>query len=490
MKLLSAQQIRELDLATIKSEPITSVNLMERAAESCTKWILENTVERSFFIICGTGNNGGDGLAIARQLSNAGKRCTVMVVGNIKSGTPDFRTNLERLKLAPVEQILIAEGFAELPETEQDTVVIDALLGSGINRPAEGQIAGIIDRINALPNVKVSIDMPSGMAPDFDMKQGQSIVSADYTLTFHLPKTSFLFAESGKKTGLVVIMDIGLNRIEHDKMQSDWELIDANMVNRLLKKRRTFDHKGSNGSLAIIAGSEKMPGAAGLCALGALYSGVGLIHVFNPFDCGLPMEAIHHREAFGNEDTICSALAIGPGIGQADSVKSILEKTLKENKLPSVYDADALNMIASEGWIDRLKPGSVLTPHPKEFDRLFGPSGNDLDRIERLQKAAADTKCIILLKGAYTRIAMPDGQLFFNGTGNPGMAKGGSGDVLTGLIGGLLAQGILPSHSCLASVYLHGLAGDCLLKKVGFEGVTASQLAAEIPTAFKIVRGM
>lgn len=490
MKLLSAQQIRELDLATIKSEPVSSINLMERAAESCTKWILENTVDRAFFIICGTGNNGGDGLAIARQLCNAGKNCTVMVVGNIKNGTPDFRTNFERLKLASIQQIILSEGQPQLPAIEQETVLVDALIGSGLTGPAEGYKAQLIDQINSLANVKVSIDIPSGMAPDFSSEQGQSSITADYTLTFHLPKTSFLFAESGKKTGLVVMMDIGLSRSAHEKMHSDWELIDANMVNRMLKKRRTFDHKGANGSLAIIAGNEKMPGAAGLCALGALYSGVGLIHVFNQFDCDLPLEVIRHREEFRIEDYQCTSLAVGPGIGQSVTSKARLENQMAKTNLPTVYDADALNIIAAEGWLNRLKPNSVLTPHPKEFDRLFGPSNNDLERIKVLQKAASDTQCTILLKGAYSRIALPDGRLFFNGTGNPGMGKGGSGDVLTGLIGGLMAQGIIPEQACLSGVYLHGLAGDCLLKKVGFEGVIASKLAGEIPTAFRIVRSL
>jgi len=490
MKLLNSQQIRELDTATMARASIKSIDLMERAARECTTWILKNLKGEKFLIVCGTGNNGGDGMAIARQLAEAGKDCRVQVLDRLREGTPDFRTNFERLKLAPVNSFSIIETTEDFPTPDEDTVIIDALFGTGISRPVDGLAAAVIHRINKLPNFIVSIDLPSGLPADFDAKWEGPNVLADCTLTFHLPKTSFLFEKTGNSTGRTVVLEIGLSRGVHEGMNSDWILTDAGSVCHLLLRERPFAHKGSAGSAALVVGSTQMPGAGVLASLGALYSGVGLVHVFGDYRVHFPPEIIHHSEAFNpQEQPKCTALCVGPGITTTPESVYKLDQLLDQKALPLVLDADALNILGEQNWLHRLPAMSVLTPHPGEFDRLFGPSQNDVDRLQLLRKNATETGCIILLKGAYTRIATPDGRLWFNGSGNAGMAKGGMGDVLSGLITGLIARGLSPLDAALAGTFIHGLAGDLVREKSGPEGVTAGALAAALSDAFELTRG-
>jgi ADP-dependent NAD(P)H-hydrate dehydratase / NAD(P)H-hydrate epimerase len=488
MKLLSAAQIRELDLATMRNEPISSIDLMERAATKCTEWILENSQNREFIVISGTGNNGGDGLAIARLLTKSGCRCRVVIAGTPKLGSPDFRTNFERLKLSKGLDLTLLDGMAILPEINEEEVVIDALFGTGLNRPAEGWLADLIEKINRLPNHIISIDIPSGMGADYDSVINGPCVHADYTLTFHIPKTSFLFAESGIRTGLVVTLDIGLDRKAHGMMSGEFELADARMINLMMPRVRTFDHKGRNGNALIVAGSAEMPGAGVLASMGALYGGAGIVRIHGTESDMLPPEVIrsesHFTETQLNEDR--AVAIIGPGLGE--NATKAADKLLKICPLLSVWDADALNAIAREKLLEQLPKGAVLTPHPKEFDRLFGLHENARERMKTLREKSRSLGVTIVLKGAYTRVATPDGRLIINPTGNPGMAKGGTGDVLTGLIGALMARGLKPENAAIVGVYLHGMAGDFAARTFGFEGLTASRLAAEIPAAFKAIR--
>ena len=499
MQIFATEQIRAWDEYTIQHEPISSVNLMERAATACYDWLLQNNYKgRAFAIFCGKGNNGGDGLVIARLLAQTNHAVTVYILEFGHKGTEDFQINLVRLHstAATIRFVSSEEMVHPIPAGE---VIIDALLGSGINRPTDGLTAHLIQHINKSNNEVIAIDIPSGLFVDHSAK-GNIVIKAHHTLSFQCFKPAFLMPENAASIGEVHLLDIGLLHGFLSIQESPFQLIDQAMVKQLLQPRKPFSHKGDYGHAALVAGSYGMMGAAVLCARACLRSGVGKLtcHVpavgYNIMQTAVP-EAMcktgladenaksgHATQEMDKYDTI----GIGPGLGAHASNISLLYSIFEQNRRPMVIDADGLNAIAQEkALLNKIPLGSILTPHPKEFERLFGKTANDYERIQRAQQAATDNNVYILLKGRYTFIASPDGKGYFNSTGNPGMASGGTGDVLTGIITGLLAQKYAPLHAALIGVYLHGLAGDLAAAYASQPSLIASDLVDFLGQAYQ-----
>lgn len=501
MKILSAEEIKQWDQYTIAHEPVASIDLMERAAAECVKWLEENNYTSNHFnIFCGKGNNGGDGLAIARML--AGKDCNVVVsileFGH--KGTEDFQQNLSRLHQLPqveIRFIQIEENFYPL---NKDDIVIDALFGSGLNRGLEGVTAKLVEHINDSGCEVIAIDIPSGLFVDRSSK-GNTIINATHTLSFQVFKPAFLIAENGDLVGEVHILDIGLHPDFYESVKPKYELTDKNIIHSIYRPRKNFAHKGNFGHALMVAGSYGKIGAAVLSAKACLRSGVGLLTCHIP-KCGYDVLQSSVTEAMVMTDFNSSfltkteddlsrydAIGIGPGIGTASETKMLLREIFDAYRHPIILDADALNILASQKDLMKLiPPGSILTPHPKEFERLFGATANDFDKKELTLQKAKELNVIIVLKGHHTLIATPDGKAFFNSTGNAGMATGGSGDVLTGILTGLLAQGYSSIETAILGVYLHGLAGDFAAEKLSMEAMVAGDIIESLGEAFTLIQ--
>lgn len=507
MKIFSAPQIREADAYTIAHEPIEGIDLMERAANQCAAWI-ENRYPggKSFSIFCGMGNNGGDGLAIARLLHMAGHQVSAYIVFYGKDFSADClanKTRLEHLFHFPLHAIHDQEDCpAALPE---DTIIIDALFGTGLTRPLTRLAAEVVEKINALHrnHPVIAIDLPSGMFADSTAK-GSLSVQADLTLSFQFYKLSFLMPENADTAGEVIVLPIGLHADYIRDTATLNELVDEGILKSVYKKRSLFSHKGSYGHALIIAGSYGKMGAAVLSARACLRGGVGLLTCYIPekgiqiMQTAVPEamcvtgDPLSPKESAGWRTSISlekfSAIGIGPGLGTAQEQADILEETLRRFKKPLVIDADALNILAIRPELFALlPPSSILTPHPKEFERLFGKTANDFERLDLLREKAAQYQAFILLKGHYSCIACPDGHCYFNPTGNPGMATGGSGDVLTGLLTGLLAQGYSAREAALLGAYLHGMAGDIAASCHSQEAMVAGDIVENLGNAFKFL---
>jgi NAD(P)H-hydrate epimerase len=497
MKILKADQIRSWDQYTIEHEPIASIDLMERAATKCFEWLDDNGwFVHSFAVFCGKGNNGGDGLAIARMLANRGCKVSVCILEFGHKGTEDFQTNLAKLHLYPSVDIHFIQDENNFHPLSKETVVIDALFGSGLTRPPDGITPSLIDHINNSGCKVIAIDVPSGMSVDQSSK-GNKIIKANYTLSFQCYKLAFLVAESAAFIGEVVILDIGLLSEFLGSLETNFELIDKSIIRTIYKPRNRFAHKGNFGHAMIIAGSYGKIGAAVLSAKACLRSGVGLLTCFIP-KCGYEIlqtavsEAMIMTDAnssiitkIGDDVLKYDSIGIGPGLGTASETRTAFKEFLSIYKKPVVMDADALNGLSMEKKMPSLPPGSILTPHPKEFERLFGESENDFERIERALVNAKLLNCSIVLKGHHTFIATASGKGYFNNTGNAGMATAGSGDVLTGMITSLLAQNYSSEDASILAVYLHGLAGDIAAKEFSKEAMIAGDIIDSIGKAFK-----
>lgn len=500
MKILSAGEIRAWDEFTIQQEPVTPINLMERAASECTAWILRQYPDAiGFSIFCGKGNNGGDGLAIARMLLAKNYPVNIHILEFGHKGTDDFQTNLARLHQLPGVNLHFIQQAEHFPALSKDEVIIDALYGSGLNRGLEGVTANLVEHINASGCEIVSIDIPSGLFADHSSK-GTTVVKANHTLTFQCYKIALLLPENAPYIGKVEILDIELHPHFDASLTTQYELIDEEIIRSVFKPRRAFSHKGNFGHALLLAGSYGKIGAAVLAASSCLRSGVGLLTVHIP-KCGYDILQSTVPEAMVMTDfnssfltktevelTKYDAIGIGPGIGTAAETKTLLLEMLDAYRNPIVVDADALNIIAAQKkMLQQIPAGSILTPHPKEFERLFGETANDLEKIELAIQKSKEFNIIIVLKGHHTLIATPDGKGFFNSTGNAGMASGGSGDVLTGILTGLLAQGYTSREAALLGVYIHGLAGDSAAEILSMESMVASDIISNIGEAFKKV---
>lgn len=497
MKLFTTSQIRGLDQYTIDHEPVASLELMERAADALFESLLGMYPFNStaFCIIAGPGNNGGDALALARKLKEAGYPVHVYLYS---SGNLSADCSSNRIRLLRSHPEIITEHLNDYvaPVIRPDAVVIDGLFGSGLTRPLTGIFAQVVDAINQSPNEVVSIDMPSGLLGDSLHKVGQSTVYANYTLSFQVPKLAFFYPENDEFVGRWSILDIDLHPGGIAGTETPFYYQDAEAVRPLLKKRSHFAHKGSCGHLAILAGSKGMAGASILSARAALRTGVGLLTVHGPegnrcilqtivpeviYDADPHLECISEFYHANKYD----ALAIGPGMGTRTASAEMMRQLLQQSRPPAVFDADALNILSMhDTLLPQVPKGSILTPHPGEFARLFGETRNSMEQLEEARLMAARYEVIIVLKGAHTRIVTPQGKVWFNGSGNPGMATGGTGDVLTGIIGSLLAQTYDPESAARLGVFLHGLAADLALKKQSEESLLASDVIESLGAAF------
>ena len=507
--IVTHNYIRESERVTMESEPISSNDLMERAAATLTDQLMKDVrigdVEQ-VLVFCGPGNNGGDGLVIARLLALCHRPVTVVTATFSGVTTPDFDINLQRIRQMlpnfPNLQCTTFEEYRNNPTRATFVVAIDALFGIGLSRPLTGEYAEAVDFINAQQHYVVAVDVPSGLFIDCHTPTEAHCIRAHRTYSFQWQKWAFLLPENADFVGNVSILDIGLRRVD-DSFGRCGEYLAKEDMARLLIPLKKYAHKGSNGHGLLIAGSQKMPGAAILAATAALRSGIGkvTVHTTANVAAALPValpEAILDIDS--NEECVScchweeipglNALAIGPGIGRAPKTLALLKDLLSEVHTPVVFDADALNLLAdNKTLLAYLPENSILTPHFKEFERLAGASENDFDRIERVKTFAQKHNVIVVLKGANSVIAMPDGKVFVNSTGNPGMATAGSGDVLTGVILTFLAKGYAPQLAAILGTYLHGLAGDCALETESQESLIASDIAKNLGKAMKRIRG-
>jgi ADP-dependent NAD(P)H-hydrate dehydratase / NAD(P)H-hydrate epimerase len=497
MKIFSAAQIKEWDAFTIANESIAAIDLMERAAAKVVGWLLENKYSKKHFhIFCGKGNNGGDGLAIARMLIN--QKCTVTVYilefGNI--GTADFQTNLARLHECSTD-IHFIQSPEFFPVIKDEAVIIDALFGTGLNKPLAGVSAGLVNHINQVKADVIAIDLPSGLAADSSSKNN-AVIRATHTLSFQNYKVAFLLPENENYCGSIHLLNIGLHKKFETEEAAVFELTDLKFIKSIYKPRSRFSHKGNYGHAALLCGSYGMMGAGILSAGACLRSGVGKLTCFIP-KCGYGILQTAVPEAMcrvSGDDYILSAIeikkfdaaGIGPGIGLQLSHATLLKDVFLQINKPILLDADALNIIGDNPSLLALIPAnSILTPHPKEFERLFGTTVNDFERINLALQKSKEFHLYIVIKGHHTFIATPEGKGYFNNTGNAGMATAGSGDVLSGIITGLLAQQYTPLQACLMGVYLHGLAGDFVAAKLSPEAMTAGDIIQYIGEGFKIL---
>lgn len=497
MNILSASQTKAADAYTIEHEPIASIDLMERASIAFVEaFSARINTNNPVTIICGTGNNGGDGLAVARLLTDRGYETSIKIVQPNESGTPDFIININKLDSSLIHWIRSA---ADIPEISSNAVIIDALFGSGLTRPVEGVYAKVIDQVNKSDCIIVSIDVPSGLFMD-QPTTGNTVVRASHTISFQLPKLAFFFPENAVFVGEWSVVDIGLDQEFIAEQTSNYSSAEPGDIKGLMAPRSKFSHKGSFGHGQLIAGSYGKMGAAILASSAFLRSGAGLLTVTSA-KCGvdilqtsIPEAMVIDQEGdfliqdFKVHDNV-TVVGIGPGIGQDKATLRGFKVFLQKNKHNLVLDADAINLLSSNReLLENLPEGTILTPHIKEFDRLAGPSEDNWQRLVKAQNICSERGLIIVLKGAHTAVINANGKISFNTTGNPGMATAGSGDVLLGIITGLRAQGLDAFNSARLGVYLHGLAGDIASKEHSEEALLASDIINSIGKAFLSLR--
>jgi NAD(P)H-hydrate epimerase len=502
MKIFPAEAVQQIDSYTIENEPITSINLMERAALRLKDWFVRHyRVNRRVVVLAGPGNNGGDALALARMLSARQYRVECCLVSTSGKLSGDCELNRERLEQQGKVPICRVKTAGDFPVINREDVVVDGLFGSGLTRVVEGVYKELIEYLNNTEAAVISVDIPSGLFGEDNRENDPlAIVRADYTLTFQFPFLSFFFAENEQYAGRWEVLDIGLHPAVIERVKTPYSTIGRQQVAGLLPERRKFSHKGTFGNALAISGSSGMMGAALLTGQAILRSGAGLVtlHVprsgFRVVQTAFP-EAIVSLDK--NEDHFSmppdlekySAVAVGPGLGNSQESMRGLQMLLENVKVPLVIDADALNLISeNREMIRMIPPGSILTPHPLEFDRLAGRSEDGWSRHEKQVGFSKKNHLLVVLKGAYTGISFPNGAYVFNTTGNPGMATGGSGDVLTGIIVSLLAQGLSPEKAAVTGVYLHGTAGDLASEKYGMESMIAGDIIKCLGSAFTRVK--
>ncbi|UXP32848.1 NAD(P)H-hydrate dehydratase [Reichenbachiella agarivorans] len=498
LKILDAKQIRQADLRTIQSEPIASIDLMERASEAfVTLFVAKYRVDRPVKVFCGTGNNGGDGLAIARMLLAYNYQVEVYIIGDPDQGSPDFAINYRFVQTQLTPRSLT--DSASFPVLESKDLVIDAIFGSGLSRPIIGFYGELIEYINQSDAKEVvAVDIASGLGCSQTFIGG-SVMQVTRTITFQSPKLSQLLPSHATFTGELKIVDIGLDWQFIAGLPSDSYFLTRCFIQSILRTRGKYIHKGEAGRCLIVAGSHGMMGAAVLSAKACMRSGTGLLTMCVP-RCGVDIVQVSVPEVLvitsdGDErmegyvaiDSF-DAIGIGPGIGTDASTAETLLSVLQSSNQPMVLDADALNILSQNpSWLEFIPKDSVLTPHPGEFKRLVGQWQDDYHRLD-LQKALAKQYSIyVLVKGAHTTIACPDGTVFFNSTGNPGMATAGSGDVLTGMITSFLGQGYSSLEAVLIACYVHGLAGDIYARTHAEQSLIASDIIDNISFSLRSI---
>ena len=498
MKIFTAAQIKACDAFTIQEQNITSQDLMERAAHACFEWVYKNySRDIPVLVVCGMGNNGGDGLALTRILLQEGFSAKAVVLKHTEQFSPDATQNFTLLHhLAPDNVQILTEGMfiTELPE---NVLLIDCLFGTGLNRPLEGWPAEFVREINELKNDKIAIDIPSGLPSDSLPAKDAAVIEAKHTLSFQFYKRSFLHQEAKVFTGHIHILDIGLSEKFTATTHSQYNTIDHEVIKSIYQPRNSFGHKGTYGKAMLIGGSYGKIGAIALSTKAALRSGAGLVFAQAP-QCGYEILQASNPEAMfipGGKDFIeqidvedKATVGIGPGFGRQPETKTALLSFLEQYNEPVVLDADALNILSEkEDYLHLLTADTILTPHPKEFERLFGTAKDSMYQVEIGRAKAMKYNIFIVLKGHHTAVLTPAGECWYNTTGNAGMATGGSGDVLTGIITSLLAQGYPAKSAALLGVYLHGLAGDLAARDLSQEALIAGDIPDYLGKAFLTV---
>lgn len=475
--------------------------MMERAAGNCAaKLIGVLGKETPVAVLAGMGNNGGDGLAMARILHMAGQREVQVIVAQYKSqGSADFEANLNRVREADLAVLILQEG-SDLPELHPNVLVIDALFGTGLERPLSGWLKTLVMQLNGLPNQVLAIDLPSGLFADDNARNDmEAIVQADRTFTLELPKLALLMPDHARFCGDWEVVPIGLDKAFIASLGSGLALLEPSDVAAMLPARHRAAHKGTFGHAWLLCGGPGKMGAAILASRACLRSGCGLLTVHVPAGQDVALHVAAPEAMVSMDEGPCiselpkfyraAAIGAGPGIGTADETARMLKLLIQNAPAPLVLDADALNILSeNKTWLAFLPPGTVLTPHPAELDRLTGKAESSHARLMQAKELAVKHRSVVVLKGANSAVCSPDGRIFFNSTGNAGMAKGGSGDVLTGIITGLRAQGLDALPAALLGVYAHGLAGDLAANKLGMDGMLPSDLTAHLPEAWMQLR--
>lgn len=495
MKIFTAAQIRACDAYTIQASSIRSADLMERAAGKCADWIKAGFPRETLFVVlCGTGNNGGDGLVITRLLHQRGYGVKAFLLNFSKELSPDCRSNLQRLKAIDAELVGAVEPDTFITDIPPHIVIIDAILGTGLSRPVTGWLADFIRHINQLPNKKIAIDIPSGLPADLIPDEDAAVLKVQDTLSFQFYKRSFLHPEAGIFAGRIHILNIGLDKTFINATHTQYHTIDNEDIAAMYRPRSPFSHKGTYGSALLIGGSYGKMGAVTLSTRAALRAGAGLVTALVPglgyhiIQTVVPEAMCRTAGEFVIEqidDWEKMTVGIGPGMGTHAKTATAFASFIDACTKPFVVDADGLNLLAKQpDLLAKLPKGTIITPHPKEFSRLFGENTNSMIQLDHARIQSMRYNINIVLKGHHTAVVTTEGECWYNMTGNAGMATGGSGDVLTGVITGLLAQGYDPNEAAMLGVYIHGLAGDLAAKELSQEALVAGDIIDYLGKAF------
>jgi len=495
MKLFTAEQIYSADKFTMEKQNITSDALMERAAVQIFSWMhlrMQGDAVK-IHIFCGIGNNGGDGIALARHLQEHGYNIAVYVVNYSEKRSKDFLINLDRLKGQKIWPTYIASD-GELPEIDPDDIIVDAIFGIGLNRTPDDWIIALISHLHDSKAFILSVDLPSGLFTDRVPENKEAVIRAHYVLSFQTPKLVFFLPETGIYVAQWELLDIGLAPEFLTKEETAFALIGKNEVLPMYRPRQKFSHKGIYGHALLIGGSYGKIGAVKLASAAALKIGSGMVTSYLP-GCGYHVLQSSLPEAMvitDGERTISnitfditpSVIGIGMGMGTAAETVKAFATLLKNNTIPLVIDADGLNILAShKDLLSALPKQSVLTPHPKELERLIGTWKDDFDKLDKVKAFSKEFDCIVIIKGAHTITVYQD-KGYVNTTGNPGMATAGSGDVLAGIVTGMIAQGYTPLPAAIFGVYLHGKSADLRIDFTGYQALIASDLVEGIGNAY------
>jgi hydroxyethylthiazole kinase-like uncharacterized protein yjeF len=501
MKILNRAQIYEADKQTLAAEGISSADLMERAATGVFDWLHRRLqgAPVNIRVFCGTGNNGGDGLVLARHLVEHGYHVVVYVVKYSEQRSPDFLTNLKRLKARKAWPEYLDEG-SPLPELSAEDLLVDCVFGIGLNRAPEPWVGALFEHLNASKAFILSVDVPSGLFLDKPPVDPEKVIRANHILTFGAPKLVFFLPETGALMGRWEVLDIGLDAGYIEGLAADYTLIDPAQMRSWYRPRTKFSHKGTYGHALILGGSHGKIGAVALASKAALLSGAGLVTACVP-QCGyIPLQAqlpeimvltspAEEEHVEFPEGVPGQTPGMGMGLGTGKAVQKAFLNWLRKQKAPVLLDADALNILSmNPKALEHIPEESILTPHPGELKRLLGAWKDDFEKLEKAREFVEKWKCILVIKGAHT-LVLHKGMGYFNDTGNPGMATAGSGDVLSGMITGLLATGYPPIQAAQLGVFLHGRAGDLQVTETGAEALTASDILFGIGFAFRELSG-
>ncbi len=502
MKIFNTENIRKIDRITIEEEGVSSQELIRRVAEGVAGEIIGRwSPSTPVVIFAGSGNNGADALVVGRLLLEAGFYPRILLF-NFKGNSLSRDCDIAKRELLSTGYNGLMEIIdrAELPSLTPDHLVIDGLFGSGLRDPLEGGFMMLARNISESGATVISIDVPSGMFGEWNARViGRNVVHATLTMAIQFPRLSFFLGDNAELVGKWKVIDIGLSNRAIMETPTKYFYVERDEVRAVLKPRKPFSSKSDYGHALLFAGCYGMAGAAVMAARGALRSGVGKLTVhsaraaFPVIQSQVPealFSADRHENVISDMSARfnCSAIGVGPGIGTNDATRGAFETLVKSYKRPLVIDADALNAIAKNQTIlDHIAPGSILTPHAGEFDRIFGTQTSDEGRLLKAVEVSHRYKLLIVLKGRYTATLRPDGKVFFNSSGTPAMATAGSGDVLTGIITSLLAQGYKPETASVAGVYIHGLAGEMAAETQGEYGTTAMDIASCVGRAVKAI---